>query len=106
MKIEILYVDGCPNLRPALQQVRLALQSGTQEALIEEVEITDATMAQNLAFLGSPTIRIDGLDVEIPARALKSFGLGCRIYSGQGSKIGIPSVALIQQAIVEAQRFP
>ncbi|GEM_PF-1633343 len=40
------------------------------------------------------------------ARTLETLGLGCRIYSGEGSKIGIPSVAVIQQAIVDTQAFP
>jgi hypothetical protein len=51
-------------LEPAVEQVRKALRSEGLPILVNEVKITDPAMAQRFGFLGSPSIRIDGIDVE------------------------------------------
>jgi hypothetical protein len=66
------------------------------------VEITDPDIAQKFGFLGSPSIRIDGIDVEPGAPEIKTFGFGCRTYSDEeGRRSGLPAVDLIQQAARE-----
>jgi hypothetical protein len=98
----VLYFKGCPNHEPAVEQVRKALRSEGLPILVNEVEITDPAMAQKFGFLGSPSIRIDGIDVEPGAREIKSFGFGCRTYSDdEGRRSGLPPVGLIQQAARE-----
>ncbi len=84
--------------------MRLALLSANLEEAIEEVEVMDAEMAQQLAFLGSPSIRIDGLDIEREARTAKSFGFGCRTYTDAGQRTGTPPIDLIYQALMESSR--
>lgn len=73
MKAEVLYFKGCPNHEPAVEQVRKALRSEGLPILVNEVEITDPGMAQKFGFLGSPSIRIDGIDVEPDAREIKNI---------------------------------
>ena len=102
MKVEVLYFKGCPNHEPAVEQVRKALRSEGLPILVNEVEITGPDMAQKFGFLGSPSIRIDGIDVEPGAREIKTSGFGCRTYSDdEGRRSGLPSVGLIQQAARE-----
>ena len=102
MKVEVLYFKGCPNHEPALEQVWTALRSEGLAMPVHEVEITDPAMAQRVGFLGSPSIRIDGIDVEPGAREIKTFGFGCRTYSdAEGRRSGLPPVGLIQQAARE-----
>jgi len=101
VRIEVLYVRGCPNHEPAVEQVQLALRTAGVTAPVQEVEVQDSAMAQELSFLGSPSIRIDGLDVEPEARGLRIFGFGCRTYSTGGHRSGLPSVELIRQALME-----
>jgi hypothetical protein len=102
VKVEVLYFKGCPNHEPAVEQVRKALRNEGLAILVNEVEITDSEMAQRVGFLGSPTIRIDGLDVEPGAREIETFGFGCRTYSDdEGRRSGLPPVSLIQQAARE-----
>ena len=104
MKVEVLYFKGCPNHEPAVEQVRKALQSENVPIVVNEVEITDPDMAQEFGFLGSPSIRIDGIDVEPGAREMKTFGFGCRTYSDdEGRRSGLPPVGLIQQAARESR---
>lgn len=102
MKIEVIYFQGCPNHAPAVHQVKLALLSAKLDEPIEEIEVHDAAMAQQLKFLGSPSIRIDGLDIEPDARSAKAFGYGCRTYEAAGQRTGTPPLDLIYQALLEA----
>ena len=102
LKVEVLYFKGCPNHQPAVARVRQALSVEGIGIPVEEVEVTDAAMAQELGFLGSPSIRVDGLDVEPEARGLRTFGFGCRTYSdAKGSRSGLPSISIIRRALTE-----
>lgn len=103
MKVEVLYFKGCPNHQPVVERVRQALRSEQITVPVDEVEVTDAAMAQRVGFLGSPSIRIDGLDVELEARGLQTFGFGCRTYSdAKGRRSGLPSTNTIRRALTEA----
>src|SRR5215471_19040344 len=84
MKIEILYVDGCPNQQPAIEGVREVLREDRLSAEIVEVKVGDASMARELKFLGSPSIRINGLDVEPEMRTACDYGMTCRTYAVNG----------------------
>jgi len=64
MLIEVLFVPGCPNHEPALERLRTVLCSEAINASIQEIAVTDEVMARSLKFSGSPTVRIDGRDVE------------------------------------------
>lgn len=99
MKIEILYVAGCPNHGPAAEWLKQALESEGVSAKIEQVLVRDHGMAESLGFPGSPTIRIDGRDVE-PESSLGRPGLACRLYHDpEAGGAGIPSLDLIRRAV-------
>jgi len=103
VKVEVLYFKGCPNHQPVIEQVQQVLHSEQINVPVDEVEVTDATMAQRVGFLGSPSIRINGLDIEPEARGLQTFGFGCRTYSdADGRRSGLPSLSAIRQALSEA----
>ena len=60
MKVEILYFSGCPNHLSAIDRVREVLaQEGTAADIIE-IEVKEAATAQQISFLGSPSIRVNG----------------------------------------------
>ena len=102
MKVEVLYIAGCPNHKPAVARVQQALEAARLSAEILEMEVRDATMAQQVGFLGSPSVRVNGLDVEKEARATRTFGFGCRSYTGSGGRTGLPSLDLLHKALAEA----
>jgi hypothetical protein len=104
MKIEILYLAGCPNHPPAVARVSDILRQETISAELVEIEVKDAATAQQVEFLGSPSIRIDGLDVELAARTSQAFGFGCRTYVDEGRRAGIPPAAWIRAAVQEAKQ--
>ena len=102
LKIEILYFDGCPNHLPAVERVRTVLQEMNLPDVVVEVKITDPATAKPLRFLGSPTVLIDGLDMEPAARDSDQFGFSCRTYLTEGRRDGLPAKELVQAAILEA----
>jgi hypothetical protein len=71
---------------------------------IVEYEVVSEDEARRLRFLGSPTIRVDGHDVELGACDRSEWGLGCRLYYVDGLPKGEPPVAWIKNAILRADR--
>ncbi len=106
MKIEVLYFDGCPNHTPALDRVREVLGEEGVSAEVSARNVPDDTAARAAGFLGSPSIRIDGVDVEPAARSVKEFGMMCRTYVEEGRRVGLPPRELIRTAIREARESP
>jgi hypothetical protein len=98
VKIEILYFEGCPNYMPARDRLRsvLALE-GLPEDVIE-IEVKGDSAAKALRFIGSPTIRVNGLDIDIGSRHIVGSCFACRRYPG-----GAPSEEMIRAAIREAR---
>jgi copper chaperone CopZ len=64
-------------------------------ASIEEVEVRDADDAEGLRFLGSPTVVVNGVDIEPDARYRTDFGFCCRTYNGKGT----PPRKLLEDAL-------
>jgi hypothetical protein len=54
-------------------------------------------------FLGSPTIRVDGVDVHGPEADEKGYGFGCRIYVHNGVSAGWPWVEKVREALARAR---
>jgi hypothetical protein len=102
LEIEVLYFKGCPNHKPAVEQVRKALQAEAIAGSVNEIEVRDAAMAAETRFIGSPSVRVNGVDVEEAAREAESFGFGCRTYFEDNRRSGLPSVELIRKALVNA----
>src|SRR5215469_4204687 len=98
MVIEVLYVPGCPNHQGAIANLRSALRFAVVDAPIQEIAVTDDAMARKLKFPGSPTIRIDGSDVE--SNHPESYGLACRLYS---NGTGVPSLETLERALAQAK---
>lgn len=99
MRIEVLYLPGCPNYHPAVERLQAVLESQSVQAEIRSVPISSEDQAKALLFPGSPTIRIDGEDVEQHEKATPS--LTCRLYANRS---GVPSEASLRIAISSAKR--
>lgn len=101
-RVEILYFEGCPNHEPARALVeRLARQLHVEPA-IELVEVADPEAAVALRFLGSPTVRVNGVDIEPGAEERRDFAFSCRIYRSEGSVSEQPEASWIRAALLEA----
>ena len=103
-RVEILYFADCPNYEGARALVqRLAAGLGIEPEL-HLVEVSDAHAATRLQFLGSPTVRVDGHDVEPGADQRSDYVLSCRVYRGEHGLSGPPEERWVRDALVEAMQ--
>jgi hypothetical protein len=100
--IEVLYIDGCPNHRRTVERVNELIKELRLAADVMEAPVTDFASALAYRFLGSPTVRVNGLDVESSVRTSTQFGLACRTYFDGTKREGVPSRKLIREALLEA----
>lgn len=100
MKVELLYFEGCPHLpeaRARLEQVLAAL-APTAERVDLRVETPED--ARRLGFLGSPSIRVDGVDLEGRRADPDGGAICCRLYGTEGP----PPRWMIEAAVLRALR--
>ncbi len=119
MKIELLYILDCPWCVKTKELIRESLRELKAEARVEEILIDTAKRARQYRFLGSPTIRINGKDIEqeiikgqcLPCEELaehtkaattfikQECTCGCRLYFYRGRQYPYPPKGLIKAAI-------
>ena len=97
--IEVLYFDGCPNHESLLPHLRELLAQAGADTEIELRRIESPEAAERERFLGSPTVRVDGRDIDPGARGRDDFGLKCRLYRTDQGLVGIPPDAWVLAAI-------
>lgn len=101
-RVEILYFEGCPNHEPARALVERLAGELRVEPEIELVEVADPEAAATLRFLGSPSVRVNGVDVEPGAEERRDFAFSCRIYRSDGGASEQPAESWIREALIEA----
>jgi len=79
--VELLYFDGCPSYEALLLRLRELLRQVNAGDDVILRRIPDERTAQRERFLGSPTVRVDGEDIEPGARERDDFGIKCRLYA-------------------------
>jgi hypothetical protein len=97
--VEVLYFEGCPNVEVAADHARRAVAGAGDPAVVRLVCIDGDADAMRQRFLGSPTIRVDGVDVDASARERTDFGLQCRVYWADGKLSAAPPIAWIEAAL-------
>ncbi|MFX1256088.1 MAG: hypothetical protein ACFFCZ_31055 [Promethearchaeota archaeon] len=98
MKVELYYFDGCPNYNSAISNLKSALQERDISSKIEIIRVKSPEHAQELNFQGSPSIVIDGIDLE---RKDDPALFGCRIYEIDGKLTGNPTRQFIGDKLDE-----
>jgi len=89
--VEMLHTEGCPHAAEYLPRLRrLVADAGVPPSAVRVRVVTDATEALRERFLGSPTIRVDGRDVDPCGHARRDYGLTCRLYAGPSRVSGTP----------------
>jgi peroxiredoxin len=97
MKVELLYIRDCPGYEHALVRLQEVLRNEEIEADIMVRRVRTSEEAEALRFPGSPTIRIDGRDIDaVPADVV---GLCCRAYREAGGSLSpVPPREMIEAA--------
>ena len=102
--MELYYFDECPSWQQARASLQEALQLEKISAEIETIRVTNADDIQLKRFIGSPTIRIDGIDIEGPVAETRGYAYGCRVYADGTRTAGWPSVNQVRRALQRERR--
>lgn len=100
--IELLYVQACPHYPATLALVeRVRAEFGIDTELRTSV-IVDQAAAHQVGFPGSPTVRVDGRDVEPDSELATECLVGCRLYRLEHRFVGQPEERWIREALLQA----
>jgi hypothetical protein len=102
--VEVLFFDGCPPYQPLLTRLRRLLQHSHLEAELVVHEVTTEERATAKRFLGSPTVRVNGVDIDPQVLARRDeYGLVCRLYQTDRGLVGAPPEEWIAAALQDAR---
>ena len=103
-RVEFLWWEGCPSWKRALSGLVAAMKdAGLDPEAIEQRRIASEHQARAEEFVGSPTIRIDGRDVEPPGTD-EQAALTCRVYRrGDGRASPLPDPDKVHAALARAR---
>ena len=97
--VEVLTFEGCPHAEPALELVRRVITENGVAATVRRVDVPDAEAAAAQRFLGSPTIRVNGRDIEPGVTERNQYRLSCRIYRTDTGATGEPDEPWLREAL-------
>jgi hypothetical protein len=101
----VLYVRDCPHYAGALALVeRVRAELGIDTELRTSL-IGDQAAAERARFPGSPTIRVDGRDVEPGSEPSAEISLACRLYRLEHRLAGEPAERWVRDALLTAGRI-
>ena len=103
MQIQFLWWEDCPSHPEAWRRLQQVLAELAVTARVERVEIRTDAEAETWRFPGSPTILVDGRDID-PRASTQPARLTCRLYyTDEGRPSPLPPVTMIRRAVLTAQ---
>ncbi len=103
VQIDILGFEGCPNVALAQELVEAVVHSEGIEARVNYIEVDSIEKAERLRFLGSPTVQVNGTDIEASRQGDEQFSYSCRVYRVEDKATGVPPESLVREAIRSAK---
>ena len=104
MRVEFLCFEDCANHVEARNLLREVLaEKGVRDPIVD-VDVAGPQLAEQHFFPGSPTIRVDGQDVEPGFEDPGDYTLRCRVYVTDAGLSGVPLRRWIEDAVEAAQR--
>lgn len=100
IKIEFLFWEECPSHEAAWERLQAVLKEKGLQPEVVRIQIRTTQDAEQWGFCGSPTIRINGQDIDLKGAQGQRIGLNCRIYHTPDGRVSpLPSEAMIRRAI-------
>ncbi len=97
MRVSFLYYEECPSYDIALERLREVMAEEGLPDDVEVIKVETEEQAHKLRFVGSPTIRVDGQDIDPPSDP--RYALTCRVYRLEDGRISpLPSKDMIRRA--------
>lgn len=98
MRVSFLYYEDCPSHNLALERLRKVMAEEDTPGEVEAVKVETEEQARELRFVGSPTIRVDGQDIDLPTES--RYALTCRVYRLEDGRISpLPAKDMIRRAL-------
>lgn len=97
MDVRLLYFDGCPNWQETDDRLREALAQEGLDLTPLYVKVETPEDADRLAFRGSPTVLVNGVDPFADAAA--PVGLSCRVFQTPEGLQGAPTVEQLRSVL-------
>ncbi len=98
MRVSFLYYEDCPSYELALERLRSVMAEEGIPGEVEVIKVETEEQARELRFVGSPTIRVDGQDIDPPSDP--RYALACRAYRLEDHRISpLPSKDMIRRAL-------
>lgn len=103
LRVELLWWEGCPSTAKAREVLAAVLEdAGLDPGAIEMREVPTEADAERERFVGSPTIRVGG--VEVAPEQSEPAGLACRVYRTRDGQVSpVPDPDDIRDAIENAK---
>lgn len=103
MKIEFLWFDGCPNHHEAREMLSEVMSQLGVSGPIIDINATDPAVAAETKFPGSPTIRVNGRDIEPGYSDPGEYTPRCRLYLTDAGLKGVPERRWVEEALDAAK---
>ena len=100
--VEVLYSRGCPCYPDAVALVERVRDELGIAAEVRTVLVPDEGAAERARFPGSPTVRVDGRDVEPGSDPPVEITLDCRLYRHPHRLANHPREGWVRDALLEA----
>ena len=98
MRVSLLYYEACPSYDLALERLREVMDEEGIPNEVEVIKVESEEQARKLRFVGSPTICVDGQDIDPPSDS--RYALTCRSYRLADGRISpLPSKDMIRRAL-------
>lgn len=98
LRVSFLYYEECPSHDLALQRLREVMAEESIADEVEVIKVETEEQAHESHFVGSPTIRVDGQDIDSPSDP--RYALTCRVYHLKDDRISpLPSKDMIRRAL-------
>jgi hypothetical protein len=103
VRIDFLYWEECPSHEEALARLRAVLAEEGVTVPVQVTHVATEVLARQVGFPGSPTIRVNGRDIQ-PETGAADGRLTCRLYYLEdGRPSPVPSAEMIRRALRAAQ---
>ena len=117
--IDFLYLDlsvctRCQgtenNLEEAIEEASKVLQAAGSDVIVNKIHVNTEELAMKHRFVSSPTIRVNGLDIQVEVKESLCESCGdlcgdevdCRVWVYQGIEYTTPPKAMIIESILKA----
>jgi glutaredoxin-related protein len=74
IKVEVLFSEGCPHTPPTIERLHAISENHNLEMNLIKIDVDSFEKAKELNFLGSPTILVNGLDIDPQVKGSKFEG--------------------------------